>query len=262
MHSPVAFVTDFGGDDTYAAALATALWRVDQRLTAVTGMHGVPPGDVLAGAYHLKAMARAMPPGGVVCVVVDPGVGTARRALAMEAGGIRCVAPDNGLATYLWVEAELRGRRCVALPVPAGASPTFHGRDLFAPVAARLATGAALEELGEAVPAPMLHAQALAEEQDGVLHGVVCAVDRFGNAITTVRADDLRDRPVQAVEWQGGATSQVVRTYEEIEAACAALLGSAGHLEIAARGGAAAARGGPAGRGAAVRVHLGGAPTG
>jgi S-adenosylmethionine hydrolase len=256
MPAPIVFVTDFGSSDTYAAALAAACWRVDPGLTALAGMHGVPPGDVLAGAYHVKALARALPPGGVVCAVVDPGVGTERAALAVDAGGVLCVAPDNGLASYIWAEAELRGRRGVVLPVPAEAAATFHGRDVFAPAAARLATGASLDSLGRPLDgAPLRCDDAFARELDGVLHGVVCVVDHFGNAITTVRDSDLRGRDIAAVEWDGGGTVEVVRTYADAGAGLAALLGSAGHVEIAARGAPAEARGGPALH-AAVRVRL------
>jgi S-adenosylmethionine hydrolase len=252
MHAPIVFVTDFGTDDTYAAALSAACWRVDPTLTALAGMHGVPPGDALAGAYHVKAIAQALPPGGVVCAVVDPGVGTERRAIAAECGGVRFVGPDNGLISWLWAEAELTGRRCVALATPPDASATFHGRDVFAPAAARLATGASLAELGDVEVKPLLRDDAFA--RDG--HGIVCTVDHFGNAITTVRAADLHGRSVHAVEWVGGSTTCVVRTYEDIpDGELAALIGSAGHLEIAARGTPASTLGGPS-RGTQVHVTL------
>ncbi len=260
MPAPIVFVTDFGTDDTYAAALAAACWRIDPGLTALAGMHAVPPGDVLAGAYHLKALAYALPRGSVACAVVDPGVGTARRAIAVEAGGVRCVAPDNGLVSYLWAESELLGRRCVELPTPPTASATFHGRDVFAPAAARLATGASLESLGtpaQTPPATLDRAFATSADGGATLAGTVCVVDHFGNAITTVRQADLRGRRIAAVDWEGGCTDRVVRTYEEIAdgESLAALLGSAGHLEIAARGRPARALGGPQ-AGAAVLVRL------
>src|SRR5258708_188483 len=105
MHDAVVLVTDYGVDDTYAAALVGALWRVEPSLRCVAGTHGVPPGDALAGAYHVKAVAAAFPPGTVVCAVVDQEVGTARRAVAVSAGGVRCVGPDTGLVSYLWAEA-------------------------------------------------------------------------------------------------------------------------------------------------------------
>lgn len=256
--SPIAFVTDYGSADTYAAALSAAVWQVDPALLAITGMHGVPPGDLLAGAYHVKAMAAALPRGGVVCGVVDPGVGTERRAIAVDAGGHLLVLPDNGLVSYVWDECPPLSRQCVDLPIPEGASATFHGRDVFAPAAARLALGASLRDLGGEKVEPVLLDGAFAQrESDDEVTGVVCAVDRFGNAVTTVRDSDLGGRRVSAVEWEEhGRSVLAVRTYAEIpDGALAALVGSAGHWEIAARECPAADLGGPS-RGAAVRMHL------
>jgi S-adenosylmethionine hydrolase len=255
--APIAFVTDYGLADTYAAALHAAVWRVDPGLVALAGMHGVLPGDVLGGAYHVKAMARAMPPGGVVCAVVDPGVGTSRGAVAAVAGGLSYAAPDNGLLSYVWDEAEPASRRCVALPTPEGASATFHGRDVFAPAAARLAGGAGLESLGEARAEPLLLQSAFARaEQRDLVTGLVCVVDRFGNAVTTVRDHDVAGRRVTAVEWEGGRSVLVVRSYADIpDAALGVLLGSAGHWEVAANRCPAADLGGPE-RGAVIRMHL------
>jgi S-adenosyl-L-methionine hydrolase (adenosine-forming) len=102
VRQPIVFVTDYGRDDAYAAALTGAAWRVDPHAVCLEGTHGVPAGDVLAGAYHLKALALAFADGAVFCAVVDPDVGTDRRAIAIEVGRIRCVAPDNGLVSYLW----------------------------------------------------------------------------------------------------------------------------------------------------------------
>jgi S-adenosylmethionine hydrolase len=254
--APIAFVTDYGLADTYAAALHAAVWRVDQGLHAFADMHGVLPGDILGGAYHVKAMARSMPPGGVVCAVVDPGVGTSRGAVAAAAGGLFFVAPDNGLLSYVWDEADASSRACIALATPEGASATFHGRDVFAPAAARLAGGASLQSLGEAQAEPELLAAAFAHVESDMATGVVSVVDRFGNAVTTVRDRDVAGRRVVAVEWEGGRAALVVRTYAEIpDAALGVLLGSAGHWEVAAHLSPAAGVGGPE-RGAAVLVHL------
>jgi S-adenosylmethionine hydrolase len=255
--APIAFVTDYGVADSYAAALHAACWRVDPGLHALVGMHGVPPGDVLAGAYHVKAMCLAMPPGGVVCAVVDPGVGGERGAVAAKVGEWLVVSPDNGLLSYVWAEAPASARSCVALATPADAAPTFHGRDVFAPVAARLACGAALPSLGPGLPSPQVLPGAFAVvEPSDLVRGVVCVVDHFGNAVTTVRAADTGGRRVAAVEWDGGRSALVVRTYAEIpDGALGVLLGSAAHWEVAARECPAAELGGPS-RGAAVRVHL------
>ncbi len=141
MRQPIVFVTDFGRDDAYAAALIGAVWRVDPHAVCVEGTHGIPPGDVLAGAYQLKALARAFSGGAVFCAVVDPGVGTERRAIAIKVGQVRCVAPDNGLISYLWEETPPDDRWAVRLDIGLDASPTFHGRDVFAPFAAHSPRG-------------------------------------------------------------------------------------------------------------------------
>jgi S-adenosyl-L-methionine hydrolase (adenosine-forming) len=246
VRQPIVFVTDYGRDDAYAAALIGAAWRVDPHAVCLEGTHGVPPGDVLGGAYQLKALARAFADGAVFCAVVDPGVGTERRAIAIEIGRIRCVAPDNGLVSYLWDEASPTVRKAVSLAVPIGAAPTFHGRDVFAPAAAELASGGSLDAAGVPIDDPVILAEAFAERVGTGLSGRVVAVDHFGNAITSIRPTDIGGASVRAVTWPGGACAGLVTTYADIDDdRPAALIGSAGHLEIAARGRPVAAIGGP-----------------
>jgi S-adenosyl-L-methionine hydrolase (adenosine-forming) len=255
VRQPIVFVTDYGCDDAYAASLTGAAWRVDPHAICVDGTHGVPPGDVLAGAYHLKALALAFAEGVVFCAVVDPGVGTDRRAIAIDVGRIRCVAPDNGLISYLWDEAA-SFRSAVALDIPLDAAPTFHGRDVFAPFAAELASGGRLEAAGEPIEDPIVLADAFAERAGSGLSGRVIVVDHFGNAITSIRGADIGEATVRSVSWQGGAVAGLVTTYAEIGQGAAALIGSAGHVEVAAQGVPAASIGGPK-LGDAVFVELG-----
>ncbi|MBV9100888.1 MAG: SAM-dependent chlorinase/fluorinase [Candidatus Dormibacteraeota bacterium] len=247
MRRPLVFVTDYGRDDSYAAALVAAAWRTEPHLQCIDGTHGVPPGDALAAAYHLKALALAFDNLVVFCAVVDPGVGTSRRAIAVELDGVACVGPDNGLVSYIWEETPPGLRRCVELMVPEVASSTFHGRDVFAPTAARVAAGTMIEDTGEPAGDPMVLGEAFARRELSTLHGRVAVVDHFGNAITTIRDIDVADSRVVRVSWDGGETATVVNTYEEIGDGVGALFGSAGHLEVAARRGPASAHGGPAG---------------
>jgi hypothetical protein len=245
MGQPIVFVTDFGRDDAYAAALVGAAWRVDPAAICVEGTHGIPPGNVLAGAYQLKALARAFSGGVVFCAVVDPGVGTERRAIAIRAGNVTCVAPDNGLVSYLWEETAPEHRRAVRLRIPAAASTTFHGRDVFAPVAAALASEARFDDAGDPVEDPVILSGAFAAREGTRVTGRVAVVDHFGNSITTIRAGDIDDAEVHGVTWPGGSTRGLVTTYAFITEGPRALIGSAGHLEVAGRGIAAAAVGGP-----------------
>jgi S-adenosyl-L-methionine hydrolase (adenosine-forming) len=255
VRQPIVFVTDYGRDDAYAAALTGAAWRVDPHAICLEGTHGVPSGDVLAGAYHLKALALAFADGAVFCAVVDPEVGTDRRAIAIEVGRIRCVAPDNGLVTYLWEEAAASTRRAVSLDVPVNASPTFHGRDVFAPAAAELASGVRIDASGEPIDDPVVLAGAFAERLGNGLRGHVAVVDHFGNAITTIRAADIGAASIRSITWPGGGAAGMVTTYADIDQGPAALIGSAGHLEIAGRRRAVADIGGPS-RGDEVLVEL------
>jgi len=245
MRRPVVFVTDYGHDDAYAAALIGAAWRIEPKTVCVEGTHGVPPGDVLAGAYHLKSLALAFDSQVVLCAVVDPGVGTSRRAIAVEVGGTCCVAPDNGLVSYLWTETPEQWRRAVVLDVPFDAAPTFHGRDLFAPVAAQLAAGTSLYDAGAPIDDPVVVPEAFIERLRTGLRGRVAVIDHFGNAITTIRDVDVGASSVASVSWKDGSTTQMVTTYEDIASGVGALFGSAGHLEIAGRGAGSGTIGGP-----------------
>jgi len=255
MRQPIVFLTDYGRDDAYAAALTGAALRADASAICIEGTHGIPPGDVLAGAYHLKALARAFAPGAVFCAVVDPGVGTDRRAIAVEVDGVRCVAPDNGLVSYLWAEATTADRRAVCLEIPAEAAPTFHGRDVFAPVAATLASSTGLDGAGASMGDPIVLADAFPQHTASAVIGQVIVVDHFGNAITTIRATDLAGFSVGAVRWPGGSCRGMVTTFAAITSGPAALFGSAGHLEVAGGGRPASSVGGPR-LGDAVVVEL------
>ena len=178
----VTLLSDFGTRDTYAGVVEGAILRVapDARVLHLT--HGVPPGDIAAGA---RALADAVPhvPVGIHVAVIDPGVGTDRRALVLQsADGRLFVGPDNGL---LVAASERSGGIEAAheLAVPPDASPTFHGRDVFAPAAGRLALGDAPAELGESVDPAALVRLTLAGPtvEFGLLRAPCVHVDRFGN---------------------------------------------------------------------------------
>src|SRR5690606_12746954 len=142
-------LTDFGTADSYVAEVRGVLLSAVPGATLVDVSHEVAQGAVRTAAYLLGRAWRRFPAGTVHLVVVDPGVGTPRAALAAEFGGHRFVGPDNGTLTPV-----LEGAAVVELAPPAEASATFHGRDLFAPAAAALATGAALASLGSPPASP------------------------------------------------------------------------------------------------------------
>ena len=148
--------------------------------------------------------------------------------------------------SYLWTEGPFDIQQAVALDVPDTAWPTFHGRDVFAPAAAQLASGTRLRDLGDDIGDPMILGEAFATQLGTGLSGRVVVVDHFGNAITTIREEDCAGRRIAGVSWPGGGTTQVVATYDDIApGTLAVLFGSAGHVEVAAHGAAAASLGGP-----------------
>jgi S-adenosyl-L-methionine hydrolase (adenosine-forming) len=243
----VAFLTDFGTRDHYVGAMKGALLGVCPDATLVDLTHEVPPQDVLGGALELAAAYRFFPEGTIFVAVVDPGVGSRRRAIAAEAGAYRFVAPDNGVLTVVLREAT--PVRVVELSNPRYArdtvSRTFEGRDRFAPAAGWLARGVPLAAFGGEVSDYLLLDIPVVEVRDNRVEGVVLRVDRFGNLITNIdrAAFERASRGKHTVLTVAGATiAGVVSTYAEApEGELCALFGSSGHLEIAVRNGSAAA---------------------
>jgi S-adenosylmethionine hydrolase len=262
MRPIVALITDFGERDAYAGALRGAVLSACREATVVDVTHQVPRHDVSEASWTLLRAFRAFPAGAVFVVVVDPGVGSSRRALAAEAGGYRFVGPDNGVLGLVLGEHrdarvhEITNRGLFRHEV----SATFHGRDIFGPVAGLLAQGSPLEEVGAAVADPMR--DALPRPRDlggGSWEAQVVHVDDFGNMTTGFTRGDLDAvlAPVggdltEVVAVVGEVVLPLVHTYAEIsEGEPCALLGSGGRLEIAVnRGDASRALG--AGRGARV----------
>jgi S-adenosylmethionine hydrolase len=226
----VTLLSDFGTDDSYVAEVKGRLLSLAPGLTLVDVTHAVEPGDIAGAAFVLGRAWPVFPAGTVHLAVVDPGVGTARRALAAHAGGHWFVGPDNGV---LDSALGAKGARVVRLAVPADAAPTFHGRDVFAPAAARLARGAPLEQLGPKVADPVRLDIPEPRRQGGAITGHVVYVDRFGTLVTNLPGARIDPRGTVRI----GPHDLVVRgTFAEAAVGePLALIGSAGMLEIAVR---------------------------
>ncbi|MGH7397764.1 MAG: SAM hydrolase/SAM-dependent halogenase family protein, partial [Candidatus Rokuibacteriota bacterium] len=155
MPRVITLTTDFGLRDPFVGIMKGVLLSICPSARLVDLTHEVPPHDILAGGLALEAATPFFPPGTVHLAVVDPGVGSARRAIAVRAGGYHLVGPDNGLFTFA---LEGAGWTAVSVTAPeyrlAEVGRTFHGRDIFAPAAAYLAAGVPLERLGPPVSDP------------------------------------------------------------------------------------------------------------
>jgi S-adenosyl-L-methionine hydrolase (adenosine-forming) len=239
----ISFTTDYGLDDGFVAQCHGVIARIAPAVRVIDVTHAVPPGDVTRGAAVLAQTVRSLPPA-VHVAVVDPGVGTARRAVAVRTPGGLLVGPDNGLLPWAadalgGAEAAVELRDSPLAPAPA--SRTFHGRDLFCPVAAYLAGGADLAAAGPAVAV-----DGLVRLPDPVvtrgadwLESEVLTVDRFGNVQLAARADAatvlgaaLRVGGVEAV--RGGTFGDAPSN------GLVVFVDSAGHVAVAANGGSAA----------------------
>jgi S-adenosylmethionine hydrolase len=220
--------------------------------------HEIPPQDILSGALELEAIAPWLPDGTIVLGVVDPGVGSARRGIGIEHRGLRFVGPDNGL--FALAVPNVAAARVVELTNPLyrrePMSPTFEGRDRFAPAAAWLARGIALREFGEPVEDLVLLEVPAPKHGVDRLEGTVLRVDRFGNLVTNLARHDLAALgAATSIEVCGVVISELSSTYaERAPGSLCALIGSTERLEVAVVGGSAFATL-SAGRGTPVIVR-------
>jgi len=246
----VTFTSDFGHEDWFVGVVHGVVHEICPPARIVDLTHAIPPGDVGRASFVLEAACPDFPPGTVHLAVVDPGVGTARHALAVRARGQLFVGPDNGILEWALSDPDAEVRALTEdhwfrHPV----SRTFHGRDVFAPVAAHLACGRPLESFGPALADPVRAPRPAVRALDGGLAGCVVFVDRFGNALTNLTAEALaaafRGVPEETIVVRIGSRSirGLARSYGDAPiGTLLAIVGSSGRLEIAQVGGNAATR--------------------
>ena len=240
----IALLTDFGTQDEYVGVMHGVIASIDTKIRVVDICHHIEPQNVVQGAFLLAASAPFFPSGTVFVAVVDPGVGSRRRILALDHGGQRFVAPDNGLIEGVIADGSeavivaVENQRYFLDPV----SRTFHGRDIFAPVAAHLASGLQLNELGPPVdPATIVTGKMprCRFAQADCLEGEVVAADRFGNLMTNIdgaaierlaRRSPGKQTVVTVADKPIGA---LVAAYDQVaRGEPLAIIGSRGLLEI------------------------------
>jgi len=241
----VTLLTDFGTADSYVAAMKGVLLSWHRRLTIVDLTHEIRPQDILQAAFVARGCVFEFPLGTVHLLVVDPGVGTSRRLLGARVDGQYLLCPDNGLLDGLQrgrtvrqlTELTWRPRRS------GGISQTFHGRDILAPIAARLASGQELSRFGRRTTAwQPLPLPSVVRRSPARLEGRVVHIDRFGNLITNVSDGDLRRLPRRAIRGiiRGRTITRFVATYASGRPReVVGVIGSQGLLELAVRNGSA-----------------------
>lgn len=247
----ISLLTDFGTADYFVGAMKGAILSVNPQARIVDLTHEIPPHDIHAGAFTLLAAYRTFPAGTIHVGVVDPGVGSERRPILVVSRDYFFVGPDNGLFGYIYErEADVRVFHLTNEKYfRPSVSSTFHGRDLFAPVAGAVYGGVRAEALGsEITDYVRLEPLTVKRLEDGAIEASVIHIDRFGNCVTNIRREDLTEemliRGARLVI--GGQEIRDFRKYFSEEGArdgkLFAVWGSAGFLEIAAFQSSAARR--------------------
>lgn len=251
MSPLITLTTDFGTRDPYVASMKGVIATICPAAQVVDLTHEIAPQSILEGALFAAAACPCFPKDTVHVLVVDPGVGAenpdgpVRLPIAVLAGGQCFVCPNNGLLTLVTRTYPFDEARAISNPRFMGdrISPTFHGRDVFAPAAARLAGGAPFADVGErlerlvelAIPRPALSPK-------GGMTGEVIHIDRFGNAVTNIHASAVGAGPIREVQAASLIVRGPMKTYGDVDPGQPlALFGSSGYLEIAVNRGNAAA---------------------
>jgi S-adenosyl-L-methionine hydrolase (adenosine-forming) len=238
----ITLLTDFGLRDHFVGSMKGVILSLTPDVNLVDISHLIPPQDVFTGAFTLGQAWQSFPSGTIHLAVVDPGVGTARKAIAASAGGHFFVAPDNGILTYVMEEEgfaafEITADHYFRKPV----SNTFHGRDVFAPIAAGIGKGIPLHQLGPELRQPVkLNIPAPKKIKENLIQGVILSVDQFGNLITNLKPTDIL--PASKIVLSGQREiPNFCNTYNEGAPGEAFMLtGSTGYIELAVKNGSAA----------------------
>lgn len=241
----ISLLTDFGTQDGFVGIMKGVILGINPSVSIVDLSHDVPPQNILTGALILRSAVPFFPPGTIHVAIVDPGVGSARRAIMVETATSFLIGPDNGLLSLAAPPDSVQ--RVIHLTnsryFPPLVSQTFHGRDIFAPVAAHLSRGISLEDFGPPVTNMERLALPLIEHTPQKVTGSVIAIDRFGNVVTNITADDVLPFPRDRLSVSIGPVQiyGLVSTYAAVPiGSVAALINSWGMLEIAVRNGSAA----------------------
>ena len=239
----ITLLTDFGTADYFAGAVKGAILSVNPVAAIVDITHEIPPQDVEAAAFTLLATYQTFPQGTIHVAVVDPGVGSARRPIVVRAGDQFFVGPDNGIFTYIYDREPSHQVFHITSDKYFRPSPstTFHGRDIFAPVAAALSKGVTLKQLGVVINDKVRLETSLKPEvlKNGNVKGRIIHIDRFGNCITNLTRDLCDERSALLIK------RKTIRAFRDFYSdappnSLFAIWGSAGFLEISVNGSSAA----------------------
>lgn len=243
----ITLTTDFGLRDGYAGVLKGVIWKIAPEVQIADISHLISPQNVMEGALTLGRTADYFPEGTIHVGVVDPGVGTRRRAIAAQVGGQFFVGPDNGLITILLERAERKHQKITVIQLDQpqywlpSVSNVFHGRDIFAPSAAYLALGVSLESMGTPVLDPQRLDLPAPEPLPEGWRGRVLSIDHFGNLSTNLEKELVAGLNPIKIRYKNWTINGLIRTFGEAEAGqFVAIIDSSNHLSLNVVNGSAA----------------------
>ncbi len=241
----ITLTTDFGTDDWFVGTMKGVIASKALAAKVIDLSHGIAPGDIRAGAFALMAGYRYFPHQSVHVAVVDPGVGSERSAIVVDTKDYFFIGPDNGVLSWALRNEEVR--EIWRLENPAyfldDVSRTFHGRDVFAPIAAAVSEGMALSNLGSLADNFVKLSWPDVERIENEVRGEILYIDHFGNALTNIAASDVRDLPMAELKicLNGEAVAAVGECYSTVDSGKpVGIFGSSRFLELAVKEGSAA----------------------
>jgi len=239
----ITLTTDFGYQDYYVSALKANILKINRGVLMVDVSHNIPAQDIMAGAWVVKNSAFLYPEGTIHLCVIDPGVGTDRKPLVAKISGQLFVGPDNGFFSLVADGQKICAREITnSAYMEHSISDTFHGRDIFAPVAAHLSRGVEMEEFGPEIEDVKTYRWATPIHDKEGVQGWVVHIDTYGNLITNIPASLLSKNTGKSLKIYAGTTKldRVHATYGQVQSGEAvAIIGSTGMLEISVNQGSA-----------------------
>ena len=235
----ITLLTDFGEKDGFVGTMKGVILSINSKATIIDISHEIPAQDVEAGAFVLNSSYRYFPVGTIHVAVIDPGVGSERKILAVQSDDYFFIAPDNQLLKYIFhsgetlTVVEVLNKQFFLNKI----SHTFHGRDIFAPVAAHLSTNVGIEQLGQKTKKydRGIVQQPIITESN--ISGKIIYSDKFGNLISNIPAE-LIDKPISIIQIGSTMLNRLSKSYTEVEInQPLAIIGSHGYIEIAIRNG-------------------------
>ena len=231
----IALLTDFGTQDYFVAAMKGVILSINKDANIIDITHEIPPQDIGSASFILQSCYKDFPAKTIFTAVVDPGVGSVRRAILVETAEYFFIAPDNGLLSFVFSDFE----NCKVFEISSEkffrqrVSQTFHGRDIFAPCAAHLSGGVKPSEFGNEITGAVVSAKQIPRRvSQNTIEAEIIFIDRFGNLITNLKADDLPDKFYLEINNQ--KIEKLCGFFAEAKAGeLFMIIGSAGFLEIA-----------------------------